>query len=304
MKKFILLTAPFLIFSCSISEMEEVDKLNEQIENLEITVENPIDTTNSLTSKDTDNDGIHDLADADIDGDGVIDNGSDDDADGINNLSDADLDNDGINDNGTDIDHDGINDEYDDDIDGDGIHNDDDEYQNLPDTSLSASVQQNITTYINSNYTGKTITEVEIYNQSIEIELTGDIELLFDLNGNFLSFENDNDDDDDNDDDNDNDDDDDDDDDNDDDDNDDNDNDDDDDDDDDDENDDDNEYNSLTSSNLSDAVQQKIMDYIRSNYPDLTVVEVEIESQKIEIELSNNIELIFDLNGNFLRLDD
>ena len=284
MKKFILLTAPFIFFSCSISEMEEVDKLNEQIENLEITVENPIDTTNSLTSKDTDNDGIHDLADADIDGDGVIDNGSDDDADGINNLSDADLDNDGINDNGTDIDHDGINDEYDDDIDGDGIHNDDDEYQNLPDTSLSASVQQNITTYINSNYTGKTITEVEIYNQSIEIELTGDIELLFDLNGNFLSFENDNDDDDDNDDDNDND-------------NDDN-------DDDDDENDDDNEYNSLTSSNLSDAVQQKIMDYIRSNYPDLTVVEVEIESQKIEIELSNNIELIFDLNGNFLRLDD
>ena len=284
MKKFILLTAPFIFFSCSISEMEEVDKLNEQIENLEITVENPINTTNSLTSKDTDNDGIHDLADADIDGDGVIDNGSDDDADGINNLSDADLDNDGINDNGTDIDHDGINDEYDDDIDGDGIHNDDDEYQNLPDTSLSASVQQNITTYINSNYTGKTITEVEIYNQSIEIELTGDIELLFDLNGNFLSFENDNDDDDDNDDDNDNDD--------------------DDDDDDDDENDDDNEYNSLTSSNLSDAVQQKIMDYIRSNYPDLTVVEVEIESQKIEIELSNNIELIFDLNGNFLRLDD
>ena len=286
MKKFILLTAPFLIFSCSISEMEEVDKLNEQIENLEITVENPIDTTNSLTSKDTDNDGIHDLADADIDGDGVIDNGSDDDADGINNLSDADLDNDGINDNGTDIDHDGINDEYDDDIDGDGIHNDEDEYQNLPDTSLSASVQQNITTYINSNYAEKTITEVEIYNQSIEIELTGDIELLFDLNGNFLSFENDNDDDDDNDDDNDNDDN------------------DDDDDDDDDENDDDNEYNSLTSSNLSDAVQQKIMDYIRSNYPDLTVVEVEIESQKIEIELSNNIELIFDLNGNFLRLDD
>jgi len=278
MKKLILLTAPFLIFSCSISEMEEVDKLNEQIENLEITVENPIDTTNSLTSKDTDNDGIHDLADADIDGDGVIDNGSDDDADGINNLSDADLDNDGINDNGTDIDHDGINDEYDDDIDGDGIHNDEDEYQNLPDTSLSASVQQNITTYINSNYAEKTITEVEIYNQSIEIELTGDIELLFDLNGNFLSFENDNDDDDNDNDDNDNDD--------------------------DDENDDDNEYNSLTSSNLSDAVQQKIMDYIRSNYPDLTVVEVEIESQKIEIELSNNIELIFDLNGNFLRLDD
>ena len=87
MKKFILLTAPFLIFSCSISEMEEVDKLNEQIENLEITVENPINTTNSLTSKDTDNDGIHDLADADIDGDGVID---DSDGDGIPDYLDSD----------------------------------------------------------------------------------------------------------------------------------------------------------------------------------------------------------------------
>jgi hypothetical protein len=36
MKKFILLTAPFLIFSCSISEMEEVDKLNEQIGRLKL----------------------------------------------------------------------------------------------------------------------------------------------------------------------------------------------------------------------------------------------------------------------------
>jgi ABC-type Zn2+ transport system substrate-binding protein/surface adhesin len=65
-----------------------------------------------------------------------------------------------------------------------------------------------------------------------------------------------------------------------------------------------NEYSSLSSSNLSQAVQQKIADYISANYPNNSVTEVEIENQKIEVELSSGIELIFDLNGNFLRLDD
>jgi len=46
------------------------------------------------------------------------------------------------------------------------------------------------------------------------------------------------------------------------------------------------------------------MKYINDNYPNDTVTEVEIENQEIEIELSSDIELIFDLNGNFLRLDD
>ena len=143
---------------------------------------------------------------------------------------------------------------------------------------MSSTIQQKITAYINENHSGETITEVEIENQIIEVELSGNIELSFDLNGDFLATEaeNDHDNDDDNDHDND-----------------------------DNENDDnENEYSSLSSSNLSQAVQKKIADYISANYPNDSVTEVEIENQKIEVELSSGIELIFDLNGNFLRLDD
>jgi hypothetical protein len=150
-------------------------------------------------------------------------------------------------------------------------NNEDDEYQNLSDTDLSLSVQKKITDYINENHSGKTITEVEIENQIIEIELSGNTELSFTLSGDYLSTEVDVEDD--NDDDNYSD-------------------------------DDENEYISLSSSSLSEAVQQKIEEYINDNYPNDTVTEVEIENQKIEVELSSDIELIFDLNGNFLRLDD
>ncbi len=191
MKKFILLTTSLLVFSCSVNEMDEQDNLTNEIESLVLSDEITSEKSNFLTSKDTDNDGINDAADVDVDGDGILDNGADDDGDGINNISDVDVDNDGIDDNGTDIDDDGINDENDDDIDGDGISNDDDEYQNLSDTSLSNAVQEKITNYINSNYTGKTITEVEIENQTIEIELSSEVSLRFDLNGNFLSLDND-----------------------------------------------------------------------------------------------------------------
>ena len=253
MKKIILLTTGILLLSCSIVELAEDQNLIDDIELLSNENELNSDKESAQTTKDTDNDGINDEADVDTD-------------------------NDGIEDNGTDIDEDGINDEYDDYIDGDGISNEEDEYQNLSDTDLSSTIQQKITAYINENHSGETITEVEIENQIIEFELSGNIELSFDLNGDFLSTEaeNDNDNDDDNDHDND-----------------------------DNENDDnENEYSSLSSSNLSQAVQKKIADYISANYPNDSVTEVEIENQKIEVELSSGIELIFDLNGNFLRLDD
>ena len=278
MKKIILLTTGILLLSCSNEELAEDQNLIDDIELLSNENELNSDKESAQTTKDTDNDGINDEADADVDGDGTLDNGTDSDGDGINDLADVDTDNDGIEDNGTDIDEDGINDEYDDYIDGDGISNEEDEYQNLSDTDLSSTIQQKITAYINENHSGETITEVEIENQIIEVELSGNIELSFDLNGDFLATkaENDHDNDDDNDHDND-----------------------------DNENDDnENEYSSLSSSNLSQAVQQKIADYISANYPNDSVTEVEIENQKIEVELSSGIELIFDLNGNFLRLDD
>ena len=281
MKKIILLTTGIILFSCSTEEITDDQNLIDEIETLAVDEEVNSEKNDSITSKDTDNDGINDDADVDVDGDGTIDNGTDSDGDGINDLADVDNDNDGIEDNGTDIDEDGINDDYDDDIDGDGISNEDDEYQNLSDTNLSSTVQQKITDYINENHTGGTITEVEIENQIIEIELSGNTELSFTLSGAYLSTEVDVEDD--NDDDNDSDD---------------------YDSDDDDSDDDENEYSSLSSSTLSEAVQQKIADYIRANYPNDSVTEVEIENQKIEVELSSDVELIFDLNGNFLRLDD
>ncbi len=245
MKKIILLTTGILLLSCSNEELAEDQNLIDDIELLSNENELNSDKESAQTTKDTDNDGINDEADVDTD-------------------------NDGIEDNGTDIDEDGTNDEYDDDIDGDGISNEEDEYQNLSDTDLSSTIQQKITAYINENHSGETITEVEIENQIIEVELSGNIELSFDLNGDFLATEVENDHDND-----------------------------------DNENDDnENEYSSLSSSNLSQAVQQKIADYISANYPNDSVTEVEIENQKIEVELSSGIELIFDLNGNFLRLDD
>ena len=281
MKKIILLTTGIILFSCSTEEITDDQNLIDEIETLAVDEEVNSEKNDSITSKDTDNDGINDDADVDVDGDGTIDNGTDSDGDGINDLADVDNDNDGIEDNGTDIDEDGINDDYDDDIDGDGISNEDDEYQNLSDTDLSSTVQQKITAYINENHTGETITEVEIENQIIEIELSGNTELSFTLSGDYLTTEVD--DEDDNDDENDQDD---------------------NDSDDDDSDDDENEYSSLSSSTLSEAVQQKIADYINANYPNDSVTEVEIENQKIEVELSSDVELIFDLNGNFLRLDD
>jgi hypothetical protein len=289
MKKIILITTGIILFSCSSEDISDDQNLIDEIETLTKIEGVNSDKSVSSTSKDTDNDGINDDADADVDGDGTIDNGTDSDGDGINDLADVDNDNDGIDDNGTDIDEDGINDEYDDDIDGDGISNDDDEYQNLSDTDLSSTIQQKITAYINENHSGDTITEVEIENQIIEVELSGNIELSFDLNGDFLATEaeNDHDNDDDNDDNED-----------------DNDHDNDDDNDDNENDDNENEYSSLSSSNLSQAVQQKIADYISANYPNDSVTEVEIENQKIEVELSSGIELIFDINGNFVRLDD
>lgn len=266
MKKFLLLTIGMVLFSCSIEDSSKDQSLIEEIASLSNNVEEAGDKNSSNANKDEDNDGINDLADADVDGDGIIDNGNDSDGDGINDLADADNDNDGIDDNGTDIDHDGINDEYDDDIDGDGIANENDEYQNLSDTHLDKATQEKITAFINANYSGNTITEVEIENQRIEVEVSENIELYFDLNGNFLSvlidnsthgdtnsYEN--------------------------------------------------EYNTLSSSPLSALTQEKITAYINTNYPNLTIFRVEIENQRVEVEISGNIELYFDFNGNFLTVE-
>ena len=64
------------------------------------------------------------------------------------------------------------------------------------------------------------------------------------------------------------------------------------------------EYVSLESTNLSASVIDLINQYIVSNHQNATIVEVEIETQYIEVELNNNIELKFNLDGSFLRYGD
>ncbi|MBC3846127.1 cell surface protein SprA [Winogradskyella echinorum] len=66
----------------------------------------------SSTLSDEDLDGIPDIADVDVDGDGTDDNGTDTDGDGINDQTDADVDGDGTIDNGQDTNVDGINDSF------------------------------------------------------------------------------------------------------------------------------------------------------------------------------------------------
>ncbi len=50
-------------------------------------------------------------------------------------------------------------------------------------------------------------------------------------------------------------------------------------------------------------VPSKISQYLKSNYPNEKVTKIEKKSNKIEIELANDIELEFDLQENFLRID-
>jgi len=83
---------------------------------------------------DSDGDGIPDNVDADVNGDGILDNGTDTDGDGIIDIADSDVNGDGIIDNGPDNDGDGINNEYDNDDDNDGLPDALDPNDNNPDT--------------------------------------------------------------------------------------------------------------------------------------------------------------------------
>lgn len=68
--------------------------------------------------------------------------------------------------------------------------------------------------------------------------------------------------------------------------------------------DDDHEENENNSQSISDAAMSAINAYISTNYPNTSIEEIEQEGSSIEVELSNGVELYFDLNGNFLGTDD
>ncbi len=50
-------------------------------------------------------------------------------------------------------------------------------------------------------------------------------------------------------------------------------------------------------------VPKKISQYVMSNYPNEKVTKIEKKSDKIEIEFANDLELEFDNQENFLRID-
>lgn len=49
-------------------------------------------------------------------------------------------------------------------------------------------------------------------------------------------------------------------------------------------------------------VLDAILDYIQANYPQNYIVEIDFESNGYEVELNNDLELFFDLDGNFVLL--
>jgi hypothetical protein len=54
----------------------------------------------------------------------------------------------------------------------------------------------------------------------------------------------------------------------------------------------------------NEVIPKKIEAYISKKYPDDKVTEWEKKGNVQEVELTNDLELIFDLNGKFLRMDD
>lgn len=52
------------------------------------------------------------------------------------------------------------------------------------------------------------------------------------------------------------------------------------------------------------VIPQQILDYVAKNHPNQVILEWKIKRNKQEIELDNDLEIQFDLNGNFIKIDD
>ena len=63
------------------------------------------------------------------------------------------------------------------------------------------------------------------------------------------------------------------------------------------------EIKTLSGSVPSSLVPAKIKRYISNNYNGASIVEINKDAYKIDVELSNGVDLDFDKNGNFLRID-
>ena len=52
-----------------------------------------------------------------------------------------------------------------------------------------------------------------------------------------------------------------------------------------------------------DLIPEKIQTYVTAKYPNQLITAIDKEKTYIEIDLSNYFELVFDLQGNFIRID-
>lgn len=50
-------------------------------------------------------------------------------------------------------------------------------------------------------------------------------------------------------------------------------------------------------------IPEKILMYIHRSFPQNQVVDIERNKKKYEVEISNGLELEFDINGNFIKID-
>ena len=51
------------------------------------------------------------------------------------------------------------------------------------------------------------------------------------------------------------------------------------------------------------VIPQSILDYVSVNYPNNVITDWELEFNRQQVELNNNIKLAFEMNGNFIRID-
>jgi hypothetical protein len=51
------------------------------------------------------------------------------------------------------------------------------------------------------------------------------------------------------------------------------------------------------------VVPAKILEYVNANFPDEQIFDWELDDNRQEVKLGNGLELVFDKQGNFLRLD-
>ena len=134
-------------------------------------------------------------------------------------------------------------------------------YLGMDDDNDSVSLSnlpQSIKDYVNNNHSGESIVKAELEMEDgqdvYEVYLSNGMELYFDTNGNYLSMDDDN-----------------------------------------------------SHINIS-ALPQSIKDYINTNYPNATILYAEKDyddgQKAYEVKLDNGMELEFDSNGNLLSSDD